>query len=94
MENRTLPLRGRSHKREPCFLIGQVPPDLWAAAPTTVPTVPLPNVTNVEGGVAIKHGDTFIGTIGVSGAPGGAIDEDCVRTAMAKIADRIRQPLS
>ena len=63
---------------------------LAKAAPTTVPTVPLPNVTYAQGGVAIKHGDTFIGAIGVSGAPGGAIDEDCIRTAMAKIADRIK----
>ena len=63
---------------------------LAKAAPTTVPTVPLPNVTYAQGGVAIKSGETFIGAIGVSGAPGGHLDEECIRTAMAKIADRIK----
>lgn len=57
---------------------------------TTVPQTPLPNVTYAVGGVAIKAGDTTIGGIGVSGAPGGQFDEECARTALAKIKDRMK----
>ena len=59
-------------------------------APTTVPPTPLPNVTYAVGGVAIKAGDTIIGGIGVSGAPGGQFDEECARVALAKIKDRMK----
>jgi len=60
------------------------------AAPSTVPQTPLPNVTYAVGGVTIKAGDTAIGAIGVSGAPGGQFDEECARAALAKIADRMK----
>ena len=60
------------------------------AAATTVPQTPLPNVTYAVGGVTIMAGGTAIGAIGVSGAPGGAIDEDCARTALAKIQGRMK----
>ncbi len=60
------------------------------AAPTTVPSTPLPNVTYAIGGVAIMAGGNIIGGIGVSGAPGGQFDEDCARAALAKIADRMK----
>ena len=59
-------------------------------APTTVPSTPLPNVTYAVGGVAIMAGGKIIGGLGVSGAPGGQIDEECARTALAKIADRMK----
>jgi uncharacterized protein GlcG (DUF336 family) len=60
------------------------------AAPSTVPYTPLPNVTLGVGGVTIRAGGTAIGAIGVSGAPGGQLDEDCAREAIAKIQDRIK----
>jgi len=60
------------------------------AAPTTVPHTQLPNVTYARGGVAIMAGGTTIGAIGVSGAPGGGLDEDCARGALAKIKDRMK----
>lgn len=60
------------------------------AAPSTVPFTPLPNVTYGVGGVTIKAGGQAIGAIGVSGAPGGALDEACAREAIAKIQDRIK----
>ena len=60
------------------------------SAPTTVPQTPLPNVTYAVGGVAIKAGETIIGGIGVSGAPGGQFDEECARAALAKIKDRMK----
>ena len=57
---------------------------------TTVPQTPLPNVTYAVGGVTIKVGETAIGAIGVSGAPGGQFDEECARTALAKIKDKMK----
>ena len=60
------------------------------AAPSTVPATPLPNVTYAVGGIAIKVGDAIIGGLGVSGAPGGQIDEDCGRAALEKIAARMK----
>ena len=59
-------------------------------APTTVPQTPLPNVTYARGGVAIKAGGNIIGGLGVSGAPGGQFHEECARTALAKVADRMK----
>jgi len=60
------------------------------SAPTTVPQTPLPNVTYAVGGVTIMAGGNAIGAIGVSGAPGGQLDEDCARAALAKIQDRMK----
>jgi uncharacterized protein GlcG (DUF336 family) len=57
---------------------------------TTVPQTPLPNVTYAVGGVTILAGGTPIGAIGVSGAPGGQLDDDCARAAIAKIQDRMK----
>jgi uncharacterized protein GlcG (DUF336 family) len=58
--------------------------------PSTVPQTPLPNVTYAVGGVAIKAGETTIGGIGVSGAPGGNFDEECALSALAKIQDKLK----
>lgn len=60
------------------------------AAPTTVPQTPLPNVTFAQGGVTLKANGQAIGAIGVSGAPGGHLDEACAREAIAKIQDRMK----
>lgn len=59
-------------------------------APSTVPQTPLPNVTYAQGGVAVMAGGNIIGAIGVSGAPGGNLDEDCARAALAKIKERMK----
>jgi uncharacterized protein GlcG (DUF336 family) len=65
--------------------------DRMAKAPaTTVPQTPLPNVTYAQGGVTLMAGGHALGALGVSGAPGGNIDEDCARTALAKIKDRMK----
>ena len=65
---------------------------LAKSAPSSVPYNPLPNVTYAQGAVALVANGRTIGAIGVSGAPGGNIDEDCIRTAMAKIKlqDRLK----
>src|SRR5436309_14963644 len=60
--------------------------DRMAKAPaTTVPQTPLPNVTYAQGGLAIIAGGNTIGGLGISGAPGGQLDEECGRAALAKI---------
>lgn len=65
--------------------------DRMAKAPaTTVPQTPLPNVTYAQGAIAIVVGGNTIGGLGVSGAPGGNLDEDCARVAMNKIKDRMK----
>src|SRR4029077_8407420 len=56
--------------------------------PTNVPQTQLPNVTYAQGAIAIMAGGATIGGLGVSGAPGGQFDEECARTALAKIKDR------
>jgi uncharacterized protein GlcG (DUF336 family) len=57
---------------------------------TSVPQTPLPNVTYAVGGVTIMVDGKAIGAIGVSGAPGGQFDEECARTAIAKIQPRMK----
>jgi uncharacterized protein GlcG (DUF336 family) len=65
--------------------------DRMAKGPaSTIPYTQLPNVTYGQGGVTIKAGGQAIGAIGVSGAPGGQLDESCAREAIAKIQDRIK----
>jgi uncharacterized protein GlcG (DUF336 family) len=60
------------------------------AAPSNVPQTPLPNVTYAQGGITLMAGGRAIGALGVSGAPGGNIDEECGRAALAKIRDRMK----
>jgi uncharacterized protein GlcG (DUF336 family) len=63
---------------------------LAKAAPTTVPQTALPNVTFNQGAIVIRNADKqIIGSIGVSGAPGGKLDEYCARESLAKIQARI-----
>jgi len=65
--------------------------DRMAKAPaTTVPQTPLPNVTYAQGGLAIMAGGNTVGGLGISGAPGGHLDEECGRAALGKIKDRMK----
>jgi len=50
----------------------------------------LTNVIAFAGALPIKVGDTVIGAIGVSGAPGGEKDEACAKAAIDKIADQLK----
>ncbi len=58
--------------------------------PSNVPQTPLPNVTYAQGAVALVVNGRTIGGLGVSGAPGGNIDEECARAALAKVKDRMK----
>src|SRR5882672_10898057 len=68
----------------------QIQDRMAKAAPTTVPQTPLPNVTYAQGAIAIMHGGTTIGGLGVSGAPGGNFDEECARAALGKIQTKMK----
>jgi uncharacterized protein GlcG (DUF336 family) len=49
-----------------------------------------PVVIVVGGGVPIKVGSEIIGGVGVSGAPGGELDENCAKAGIAKVTDSLR----
>lgn len=46
---------------------------------------PLSGISFSTGGLAIKVGDQLLGAIGVSGAPGGNLDQDCAQKGLNKI---------
>jgi uncharacterized protein GlcG (DUF336 family) len=83
----TIASLGLSRKEE---TTKQIADRMAKAAPSTVPQTPLPNVTYAQGAIAITAGGQTIGGLGVSGAPGGNLDEDCARAALAKIKDRMK----
>jgi uncharacterized protein GlcG (DUF336 family) len=64
------------------------PANLAPGAPVPAPVVP--GTINAMGGVPIKVGDTMIGSIAVSGAPGGDKDASCANAGLAKVADKLR----
>ncbi|MGJ7567136.1 GlcG/HbpS family heme-binding protein [Variovorax sp. GB1R11] len=45
----------------------------------------LPGVLLLGGGVPVKSGNEVIGAVGVGGAPGGHLDEQCANTAIDKV---------
>jgi uncharacterized protein GlcG (DUF336 family) len=49
----------------------------------------LPHVAMLAGGLPIEAAGTLLGGIGVSGAPGGDKDEECAKTGLDSIRDRI-----
>jgi len=54
---------------------------------------PVPNIegtVGLAGGVPIRAGTEVIGAVGVSGAPGGNLDEACADAGIAKIADKLK----
>lgn len=61
------------------------------AAPSNIPYTQLPNTTFGQGAIVIRNPEKqIIGSIGVSGAPGGQLDEACAKEALAKIQDKIK----
>lgn len=43
----------------------------------------------LEGGMPIRAGGSLLGAVGVSGAPGGDIDEACARRAVESVQERL-----
>jgi uncharacterized protein GlcG (DUF336 family) len=50
------------------------------------------NALMLGGGLTVESGGSIVGGIGVSGAPGGTLDEGCAKAAMEALADRL-EPL-
>jgi|JI8StandDraft_2_1071088.scaffolds.fasta_scaffold32332_2 uncharacterized protein GlcG (DUF336 family) len=50
---------------------------------------PLKGISFSTGGVAIKVGDQIVGAIGVSGSPGGGLDQACAIRGIEKIKPRL-----
>jgi uncharacterized protein GlcG (DUF336 family) len=50
----------------------------------------LSNITPTQGALPIKVGNDTIGSIGVSGAPGGEKDEACAKAGIDKVADQLK----
>ena len=50
----------------------------------------IPGYLLLGGGVPLKAGNEVIGAVGVGGAPGGHLDEQCAMAAIAKVADQLK----
>jgi uncharacterized protein GlcG (DUF336 family) len=62
------------------------PPPAGQAAPAAT----IPGTINAQGGVPIKFGETTIGAVAVSGAPGGDKDAACAKAGIDKVADKLK----
>ena len=58
--------------------------------PGAAQLVDIPGFLVLAGGVPIKIGDETIGAIGIGGAPGGNLDEECATAALDKIKDKLK----
>ena len=56
----------------------------------TTGAVFLSGIVAAQGALPIKIGEETIGAAGVSGAPGGEKDEDCVKAGLDKVADQLK----
>jgi len=50
----------------------------------------LSNVIAAQGGLPIKAGDDVVGSVGVSGSPGGEKDEACAKAGIDKVAAELK----
>jgi uncharacterized protein GlcG (DUF336 family) len=58
--------------------------------PAAANLVYIPGFLLVGGGVPIKVGNEVIGAIGIGGAPGGHLDEQCAMVAIDKVKDQLK----
>lgn len=58
--------------------------------PGAATLVDIPGFLVLGGGVPIRVGTDVIGAVGVGGAPGGHLDEQCANTAIAQVADLLK----
>ena len=58
--------------------------------PAAANLVYIPGFLLVGGGVPIKVGTETIGAVGIGGAPGGNLDEQCAVTALDKVKDQLK----
>lgn len=60
------------------------------ANPAGANLVYLPGFLLLGGGVPVKVGNDTIGAVGVGGAPGGHLDEQCAVAALDKVKDQLK----
>ena len=58
--------------------------------PAAANLVYIPGFLLLGGGVPVKVGNEVIGAVGVGGAPGGHLDEQCAMTALDKVKDQLK----
>jgi uncharacterized protein GlcG (DUF336 family) len=58
--------------------------------PAAANLVHIPGYLLLGGGVPVKSGDEVIGAIGVGGAPGGHLDEQCAKAAIEQVAGDLK----
>ena len=58
--------------------------------PAAANLVHLPGFLLLGGGVPVKVGNDTIGAVGVGGAPGGHLDEQCAVAAIAKVQEQLK----
>jgi len=58
--------------------------------PAAANLVNIPGFLLLGGGVPVKVGNDVIGAVGVGGAPGGHLDEQCAVTALDKLKDLLK----
>ena len=58
--------------------------------PGAATLVDIPGFLVLGGGVPVKVGNEVIGAVGVGGAPGGHLDEQCANAGIAKVADLLK----
>lgn len=58
--------------------------------PAAANLVHIPGYLLLGGGVPVKVGNEVIGAVGVGGAPGGQLDEQCAVAGIAKVQEQLR----
>ena len=58
--------------------------------PAAANLVHIPGFLLLGGGVPVKVGNEVIGAVGVAGAPGGHLDEQCAVAALDKVKDQLK----
>ena len=58
--------------------------------PAAANLVYIPGYLLLGGGVPVKVGNEVIGAVGVGGAPGGNLDEQCAMAAVDKVKDQLK----
>ncbi|GAB2877866.1 heme-binding protein [Uliginosibacterium flavum] len=58
--------------------------------PAAANLVNIPGYLLLGGGVPVKVGNEVIGAVGVGGAPGGNLDEQCAMTALDKVKELLK----
>ena len=58
--------------------------------PAAANLVNIPGYLLLGGGVPVKAGNEVIGAVGIGGAPGGHLDEQCATAALDKVKDQLK----